>query len=51
MGAAKIAFVAPDEWEQGSVRVKDLRCAPETPEEKKQQDVPLEKLADLESFF
>eukprot|EP00441_Pelagodinium_beii_P042798 CAMPEP_0197633264 /NCGR_PEP_ID=MMETSP1338-20131121/9666_1 /TAXON_ID=43686 ORGANISM="Pelagodinium beii, Strain RCC1491" /NCGR_SAMPLE_ID=MMETSP1338 /ASSEMBLY_ACC=CAM_ASM_000754 /LENGTH=105 /DNA_ID=CAMNT_0043204887 /DNA_START=16 /DNA_END=329 /DNA_ORIENTATION=- len=40
VGAAKIAFVAPDEWENGLVRIKDLRCAEDTPPELKQVDVP-----------
>ncbi|CAJ1358241.1 unnamed protein product [Effrenium voratum] len=51
VGAAKIAFVAPDEWERGEVRIKDLRCAADTPAEKKQCDIPLDKLADMDSFF
>ena len=51
VGAAKIAFVAPDEWEKGEVRIKDLRCAADTPDEKKQCDIPLEKLSELDSFF
>ena len=51
VGAAKIAFVAPDEWERGEVRIKDLRCAADTPDEKKQCDVPLDKLNELDTFF
>merc|ERR1712110_113108 len=27
VGAQRIAFVAPDEWERGCVRIKDLRMA------------------------
>jgi len=51
VGAAKIAFVAPDEWEKGEVRVKDLRCPKDTPPEKIQVDIPLDKLSELDSFF
>eukprot|EP00439_Symbiodinium_sp_Y106_P058919 s938_g8.t1 len=47
VGAAKIAFVAPDEWEKG----EDLRCPKDTPPEKIQVDIPLDKLSELDSFF
>ena len=48
IGATAIVFVAPDEVENGFVRVKDLR---ETDEALKSYDVPLEKLADIGSFL
>jgi len=51
VGAEKIAFVAPDEWEKGEVRIKDLRCPEDTPKELKQRDVPLESLSEVDSFF
>eukprot|EP00933_Yihiella_yeosuensis_P079794 TRINITY_DN93219_c0_g1_i1.p1 TRINITY_DN93219_c0_g1~~TRINITY_DN93219_c0_g1_i1.p1 ORF type:complete len:592 (-),score=116.86 TRINITY_DN93219_c0_g1_i1:229-1746(-) len=51
VGAEKIAFVAPDEWENGLVRIKDLRCPEDTPSEEKQKDVPLEELADVDRYF
>jgi histidyl-tRNA synthetase len=43
-GARYIVFVAPAEWEKGTVRVKDLRLGEETPDEEKQIDVKLEDL-------
>lgn len=42
LGATYMALVAPGEWEQGKVRVKNLR---ESDEDKKQFDVPVEELA------
>lgn len=52
VGAYRIAFVAPDEWENGLVRIKDLRgFDKETPDEQKQQDVPLQDLANVDSYF
>ena len=51
VGAARIAFVAPDEWDRGEVRIKDLRCAADTPDDKKQCDIPLDKLGEIDSFF
>lgn len=51
VGAEKIAFVAPDEWERGEVRIKDLRCPEDTPKDLKQRDVPLENLSEVDSFF
>jgi len=52
VGATKIAFVAPDEWAKGLVRVKDLRTfGPEVPDSVKQKDVPLEDLANVDSYF
>jgi len=47
VGAQKIAFVAPDEWENGLVRIKDLRSTSEA----KQQDVPLEDLGNVDNYF
>lgn len=44
VGARYIVFVAPSEWEQGKVRVKDLRLGEETEENEKQLDVTLEDL-------
>ena len=43
-GARYIVFVAPSEWEKGTVRIKDLRLGEETPDEEKQIDVKLEDL-------
>jgi len=51
VGARKMAFVAPDEWENGLVSIKDLRCPPETPADKKQVNVPLAELDKVDSFF
>ena len=44
VGARYIVFVAPSEWEQGKVRIKDLRLGEETEESEKQLDVALEDL-------
>lgn len=51
VGAQKIAFVAPDEWENGLVRIKNLRAGPDTPADKKQVDVPLEDFTNIDSYF
>lgn len=51
IGAVRIAFVAPSEWEQGLVRIKDLRVAEETPDDEKQRDVPFADLANVDSYF
>lgn len=48
VGADKIAFVAPGEWEQGLVRIKDLR---EPDENKKQKDIPLKDLSRIDEFY
>eukprot|EP00746_Dinoflagellata_sp_MGD_P116036 gnl/MRDRNA2_/MRDRNA2_51974_c0_seq1.p1 gnl/MRDRNA2_/MRDRNA2_51974_c0~~gnl/MRDRNA2_/MRDRNA2_51974_c0_seq1.p1 ORF type:complete len:628 (+),score=183.45 gnl/MRDRNA2_/MRDRNA2_51974_c0_seq1:133-2016(+) len=48
VGADKIAFVAPGEWEQGLVRIKDLR---EPDENKKQQDIPIDGLTRIDEFY
>jgi len=51
-GARKIAFVGPDEWSKGLVRVKDLRSfKADDPDELKQRDVPLDDLANVDSYF
>eukprot|EP00747_Dinoflagellata_sp_TGD_P162937 gnl/TRDRNA2_/TRDRNA2_181111_c0_seq1.p1 gnl/TRDRNA2_/TRDRNA2_181111_c0~~gnl/TRDRNA2_/TRDRNA2_181111_c0_seq1.p1 ORF type:complete len:608 (+),score=168.16 gnl/TRDRNA2_/TRDRNA2_181111_c0_seq1:114-1826(+) len=52
VGATRIAFVAPDEYEKGLVRIKDLRSfGKDTPDEDKQRDVPLNDLANVDSYF
>eukprot|EP00416_Gambierdiscus_australes_P035517 CAMPEP_0171096342 /NCGR_PEP_ID=MMETSP0766_2-20121228/44381_1 /TAXON_ID=439317 /ORGANISM="Gambierdiscus australes, Strain CAWD 149" /LENGTH=522 /DNA_ID=CAMNT_0011555303 /DNA_START=218 /DNA_END=1787 /DNA_ORIENTATION=+ len=52
VGAVRIAFVAPDEWERGLVRIKDLRgFTADTPDEQKQCDVPLDALAQVDDYF
>jgi len=52
VGANRIAFVAPDEWENGLVRIKDLRgFTAETADDQKQADVPLTDLANVDSYF
>jgi len=51
-GAERMAFVAPDEWEKGLVRIKDLRnFKQDDPDDKKQKDVPIEDLANVDSYF
>jgi len=42
VGARRIAFVAPNEWKQNTVRVKDLRIGKEA--EEKEKDIPLNEL-------
>lgn len=52
VNATRVAFVAPGEWEQGLVTIKDLRNFKEDdPKELKQKDVPLEDLANFASYF
>mmetsp|Transcript_51148 Transcript_51148/g.121560 ORF Transcript_51148/g.121560 Transcript_51148/m.121560 type:complete len:534 (+) Transcript_51148:82-1683(+) len=52
VGAKKIAFVAPDEYSRGLVRIKDLRSfTADTPDEEKQKDVPLDDLANVDAYF
>mmetsp|Transcript_12155 Transcript_12155/g.36111 ORF Transcript_12155/g.36111 Transcript_12155/m.36111 type:complete len:566 (-) Transcript_12155:235-1932(-) len=52
VGGEKIAFVAPDEWENGTVRIKALRGFPEdATAEDKQKDVPFADLANVDSYF
>eukprot|EP00241_Pyramimonas_parkeae_P002207 CAMPEP_0114246356 /NCGR_PEP_ID=MMETSP0058-20121206/12413_1 /TAXON_ID=36894 /ORGANISM="Pyramimonas parkeae, CCMP726" /LENGTH=503 /DNA_ID=CAMNT_0001359525 /DNA_START=38 /DNA_END=1549 /DNA_ORIENTATION=+ len=48
MGADKIVFVAPDEWEKGLVAIKDLRSQDK---ENKQVDVPVDRLKDVQVFL
>ncbi|KAF4756007.1 hypothetical protein FOZ62_017632, partial [Perkinsus olseni] len=43
VGADKIAFVAPSEWEAGKVRIKDLRTGDS--EARVQIDIPVSDLA------
>eukprot|EP00933_Yihiella_yeosuensis_P039600 TRINITY_DN33676_c0_g1_i2.p1 TRINITY_DN33676_c0_g1~~TRINITY_DN33676_c0_g1_i2.p1 ORF type:complete len:558 (-),score=157.94 TRINITY_DN33676_c0_g1_i2:168-1841(-) len=51
-GADRMAFVAPDEWAKGLVRIKDLRnFKADDPDDMKQKDVPLEDLANVDSYF
>mmetsp|Transcript_25965 Transcript_25965/g.67600 ORF Transcript_25965/g.67600 Transcript_25965/m.67600 type:complete len:491 (-) Transcript_25965:116-1588(-) len=49
VGAERIAFVAPDEWDNGLVRIKDLRS--DIAEDLKQQDVPIGDLANIDRYF
>lgn len=52
VGADKVAFVAPAEWERGVVRVKDLRgFAQDVSDTEKQRDVPLDDLANINRYF
>lgn len=51
-GAVKIAFVAPDEWAKGLVRIKDLRnFKADDPDDMKQKDIPLEDLRNVDAYF
>lgn len=51
-GAERIAFVAPDEWSKGLVRIKDLRNFKATdPDDLKQKDVPIDDLGKVDSYF
>jgi histidyl-tRNA synthetase len=52
VGAVRIAFVAPDEWAKGMVRIKDLRnFKADDPDDLKQRDVPLDDLVNVDSYF
>ncbi|KAF4654831.1 Transcription elongation factor [Perkinsus olseni] len=67
VGADKIAFVAPSEWEAGKVRIKDLRTGQQQREEvdsssslvdhsgdseaRVQIDIPVSDLANARSYF
>lgn len=52
VGAVRVAFVAPDEWAKGLVRIKDLRnFTADDPDDVKQRDVPLEDLANVDRYF
>jgi len=51
-GACRVAFVAPDEWNKGLVRIKDLRnFKADDPDDLKQKDVPVDDLANADSYF
>lgn len=51
-GAVRVAFVAPGEWEQGLVRIKDLRnFGQDATDDQKQKDVPLDDLANVDNYF
>jgi histidyl-tRNA synthetase len=49
-GAARVAFVAPGEWEKGLVRIKDLRNFAQDSTEK-EKDVPLDDLMNVDVHF
>lgn len=51
VGGRRIAFVAPDEWENGMVRIKDLRADFDAPDDVKQRDVPLDDLSQIDKYF
>jgi len=51
VGAIRVAFVAPGEWEQGLVRIKDLRNFGDAEETAKQRDIPIDDLANIDSYF
>jgi len=51
VGADMVAFIAPDEWAKGLVRIKALRMGQDVPDDQKQKDVPLEDLANVDSYF
>jgi len=51
-GAVRVAFVAPDEWKMGLVRIKDMRnFGQDAPNDAKQKDVPLDDLANVDTYF
>lgn len=49
VGADKVAFVAPDEFKAGLVRIKDLRSGDK--DSRVQKDVPVEDLINWRSYF
>lgn len=51
VGADKVAFVAPDEWEKGLVAIKDLRIGQDASADMKQKNVPIDDLANVDSYF
>jgi histidyl-tRNA synthetase len=51
VGAARVAYIAPNEWSQGKVRFKDMATKEGEGEGEKQVDVPIEQLDNVDSFF
>ncbi len=52
IGAQRVVLVAPGEWEKNEVRVKDLRMSTgKESEVDNQRDIPVDKLADIDSYF
>eukprot|EP01052_Picozoa_sp_SAG31_P036584 SAG31_NODE_4592_length_3107_cov_9.144729_2_plen_175_part_00 len=49
VGAARIAYVAPDEWADKQVTIKDLRVAEGAGT--KQANVPIDELDNVDKFF
>lgn len=49
VGADKVAFVAPDEYASGMVRIKDLRSGDK--DNRVQKDVPINDLVNWRSYF
>lgn len=49
VGAARVAYIAPNEWNAGSVRFKDMTA--KEGEGTKQVDVPVDQLGNVDSFF
>lgn len=49
VGAVRVAYVAPNEWDKGCVRFKDMGA--EEGEGVKEVDVPVEQIPDIDSFF
>jgi histidyl-tRNA synthetase len=51
VGARYMVFVAPQEWEAGKVRIKDLRLGEDVPDEEKQLDVALDDLVKVKEVL
>ena len=51
VGARYMVFVAPQEWEAGKVRIKDLRLGEDVPDEEKQIDVALDDLVKVKEVL
>jgi len=51
VGARFIVFVAPNEWSEGMVRIKDLRLGEDVPDDEKQIDVKIGDLGDVRSVL
>jgi len=51
VGAARVAYVAPEEWGKGQVAIKDMRANREAAGVVIQANVPFEKLSVVDSFF